>query len=193
MMDLQEATLAMAAFMKGEHDFFKEHLEGFKPETEEEVSRYTTAFKEFEWMQSHTREFGNQLAADPNFFDIMESWRVVITGAEGVSKDSVKDALKADDVEDLLERCGTLATNIKSYIRNKGLMICDMSAGENGWDIAVRCSDKHSKLLCEDIYRRYNKALNLELIKISRRFAGHCLPGLYNWEDAIRMINTIEL
>lgn len=192
-MDLQEATLAMAAFMKGEHDFFKEHLDGVKPETDEEISRYTTAVKEFEWLQSHTREFGNQLAADPNLFDIMESWRVVITGTEGVSKDSVKEALKTNDVDDLIERCGTIATNIKSYIRLKGLMVCDMSAGESGWDIAVRCSEKHSRMLCEDIYRRYNKALDMELIKVSRRFAGHCLPGLYNWDDALRLIKTIDI
>lgn len=191
-MDLQEATIAMAALMKGEHDFFKEHLENAKPETETEKNRYDTALKEYQWLQSNTREFGNQLAANPNLFDVMESWKVVISGTEGVSKSSMTEAFETDDVEDLIERCGTLASNIKLYIKEKGFMICDMGAGEDGWDIAVRCSEKNSRVLCEDIYRRYIGALGMKLITVSRRFAGHCLPGLYSIDDALTILRVID-
>lgn len=192
-MDLQEATIKMASLMKGEAEFFKEHLDGIKPNTQDEIHRFKTALKEFEWLQSITREFGNTLAANPNFFDIMESWRIVISGTESVDRGSIYEAKDTDDIEDLLERCGSLAASIKAYVKAKGWMICDMSAGEDGWDIAVRCSEKNSRLFCEDVYRRFIFAINQKLITVSRRFAGHCLPGLYNWEDAYRILKSINL
>lgn len=192
-MDLQEASIAMASLMKGEALFYREHLENPLPRSDDEIQRYATAKKEFEWLQSNTREFGNILAANPNFFDIMESWRIVVTGTESVNRDSINEALGTDDVEDLIERCGSLASSIKAYVKNKGWMICDMSAGEDGWDIAVRCTEKNSRLLCEDIYRKYITAIDRKLITVSRRFSGHCLPGLYNWEDADRFLKAINL
>lgn len=192
-MDLQEATIAMAALMKGEADFYREHLKDAKPESPEELERHHKALKEFEWLQSNTREFGNQLAANPNFFDIMESWKIYINGTEGASKDSITEAISTDDVDGLIDRCGNLAIGIKGYIKEKGFIICGMSAGEDGWDIAVRCSEKNSRVLCEDVYRRFFRALEVKLITVSRRFAGHCLPGLYSWDDAFRILTILGL
>jgi hypothetical protein len=192
-MDLQEATIAMAALMKGEADFFREHLKDAKPETEEELQRYATAMKEYTWLQSNTREFGNTLAANPHFFGVMESWKVVIKGTQGVTKESIEDALKTADVDDLIDRSGGLASSIKAHVKDKGLIICDMSAGEDGWDISVRCTEKNSRLLCYDIHKKFMGALNLKLLSISRRFAGHCLPGLYTWNDAYKFLKIIGL
>lgn len=192
-MDLQEATIAMAALMKGEADFFMEHLKDADPVTTEEKERYATALKEFEWLQSNTREFGNTLAANPHFFGIMESWKVVIKGTQGVAKESVEDALKTADVEDLIDRSGGLANSIKAHIKNNGLIICDMSAGEDGWDISIRCTEKNSRLLCYDIHKSYTGALDLKILSISRRFAGHCLPGLYSWNDAYKFLKIYGL
>jgi len=183
-MDLQEATIAMAALMKGEADFFKEHLKDAKPETVQEIQRHAIALKEFEWLQSNTREFGNTLAANPHFFGVMESWKVVIKGTQGVAKESIEDALRTADVDDLIDRSGSLAGSIKTHVKSKGLIICDMSAGEDGWDISVRCTEKNSRLLCYDVHKNFMAALDMKLISISRRFAGHCLPGLYTWNDA---------
>lgn len=191
-MDLQEATIAMAALMWGEATFYREHLQDAKPESDEERKRYDTALREFEWLQSNTREFGNILAANPNFFSIMESWKVVITGKEGVSSESIEAAQKTADVDTLVDRCGNLAILIKDHVKAKGMIICDMSAGENGWDIAVRCSEKNSRLLCFDLHKRFFTAIEMELITISRRFAGHCLPGLYSWDDAPRFLKISE-
>jgi len=192
-MDLQEATIAMAALMKGEADFFKEHLKDANPVTTEEKERYATALKEFEWLQSNTREFGNTLAANPHFFGIMESWKVVIKGTQGVAKESIEDALKTADVEDLIDRSGGLASSIKAHIKDKGLIICDMSAGEDGWDISIRCTEKNSRLLCYDIHKNYTGALDLKILSISRRFAGHCIPGLYSWNDAYNFLKIYGL
>jgi len=189
-MDLQEATVAMAALMRGEMDFYKEHLEGARVGDLQESKRYKTALREYEWLQSNTREFGNTLAANPSFFGIMESWKVVIKGTAGVGKESIENALETDDIEDLISRCGSLPVNIIEHIKSKGLLLCDMSAGEDGWDISVRCTEKNSKLLCFDMHKKYFKTIELKLIVISRRFSGHCLPGLYTWDDAVNFLKV---
>jgi hypothetical protein len=180
-MDLQSATLSMAVLMKREYDFYNEH-------TEEIKSLDVDTLREFEWVKSETREFGNQLAANPNFFGVMESWKVYISGKEGVNRDSILKAHKEDNVEDLFEKCGSMAVSIKNYLQDKKHMICDMSAGEDGWDVAIRCTEGQSKVLCQEVYRRYSIALEMVIITVSRRFAGHCLPGLYSWDDAIKIL-----
>lgn len=183
--DLQEATIAMAILMNNEIDFYHKNIKGKNPnEIHEKVIR------EYEYLTGSTREFGNILAANPNFFGVMESWKVFLLGKEGVNKNSVEDAHKNDDVETLLEKCGNLAIGILDYIKGKELLICDISAGEDGWDIAIRCTDDASKNLCRDIYSKYIRAIEMRLLMVSRRFSGHCLPGLYNWKDAKRILDA---
>jgi hypothetical protein len=180
-MDLQEATIIMALLMKKEADFYEQHGQPGQTLTREDL-------KEFEWLKANTREFGNRLAANPNFFDVMESWIVTLTGTEGVNKDSMDEALQSSDVDDLVDRASSLAASVKKHVRDNGYVICDMGAGEDGWDFGVRCSDKKSRDLCVELHQRYIQALELGLLTISRRFAGHTLPGLYNWEDAKKII-----
>jgi len=193
-MDLQEATATMALLMKNEAEYFRENLENVKVETIEENKKYyQKIIEEFKWIKSNTIEFGNRLAANPSFFDIMESWHVVISGKEGVSKNSVYEAVQSHNVENLVERCGGLAINIKKYIKSNGYFISDMSAGEDGWDISIKCTEKKSRDLCGDIHRKYSQAINLKLLTISRRFAGHCLPGLYDWSDAYKFLKMYGL
>lgn len=177
-MDLQEATVTMALLLRKEADFIEQH-----PKT-----LSTEDMKEFEWLKANTREFGNRLAANPHFFDVMESWVVTIIGTEGVNPDSIKNALASDDVDDLVDRASTLAASIKRHLRNNGYMICDMGAGEDGWDIGIRCTEKQSRNLCVEMHQRYTQAIEMKLLAISRRFAGHILPGLYNWDDAKRVL-----
>jgi hypothetical protein len=180
-MDLQEATTTMAFLMRKEADFYEQHAI-----LNQEISRED--LKQIEWLKANTREFGNRLAANPNFFDVMESWTVVIMGSEGVSSDSVQESLKTDDVDDLVDRASSLAASIKAHLRSNGYVICEMSAGEDGWDVVVRCTDKQSKNLCIELLQRYTQAIDLGLLSISRRFAGHMLPGLRNWDDAKRIL-----
>ena len=180
-MDLQEATITMAFLMRKEADFYELHAMPDQKLTREDL-------KQIEWLKANTREFGNRLAANPNFFDVMESWTVVIMGSEGVSSDSVQESLKTDDVDDLVDRASSLAASIKAHLRSNGYMICEMSAGEDGWDVAVRCTDKQSRNLCMELLQRYTQAIDMGLLSISRRFAGHMLPGLRNWDDAKRIL-----
>jgi hypothetical protein len=182
-MDLQEATLTMALLMKEEYDFYDQH-------SRPDVSMDVKDIKEFEWRRANTREFGNRLAANPYFFDVMESWVVTIIGKEGVNKESMDEAQKTADVDDLIDRASTLASSVKKHLRDNGYVICDMSAGEDGWDFGIRCTEKRSRALCMEIYQRYAKTIDLKLLSISRRFAGHMLPGLYTWDDAKKILGN---
>lgn len=184
----------MAQLLHKEERFYREYLEQYKdeePPDPQERAVYRGKMREFEWIRSNTREFGNRLAANPYFFDVMESWRVYIIGKEGATKESMMEAIKTDDVDDLIDRSSTLANSIKNHLRSKGYMICDMGAATDGWDMAVRCSEKKSRDLCAELHRKYFTAIDMGLIYISRRFAGHTLPGLYNWEDAKKILSIL--
>lgn len=188
-MDLQEATLAMARFMKIEKEFYDRHLKARRPKDESELKIFEELSRQFEVYRSRTREFANILAADPNFFEIVESWIVVVQGKESVSRKSMLYYRDSADVEGLINQASNLASSVKSFIRSVGYFITDMGAGDDGWDLGVRCKHKDAKNLCSLLHRKYQEAIGLGLLVISRRFGEHKLPGLYNYEDAERIIN----
>jgi hypothetical protein len=182
-MDLQEATLTMALLMKEEHEFYEKHAKA-------DSSMCVEDLRELEWRRANVREFGNRLAANPYFFDVMESWVVTIIGKEGVNQESMNDAMKTADIDDLVDKASVLASSVKQHLRNEGYVICDMGAGEDGWDIGVRCTEKKSRALCMELYQRYVLAIEIGLLSISRRFSGHKLPGLYSWDDAKKILGA---
>jgi hypothetical protein len=184
-MDLQEATLTMALLMKEEYEFYEQHAEPNKAAAD---GMDIEDLKELEWRRANTREFGNRLAANPYFFDVMESWVVAISGNEGVNKESMEEAAKSSDVDDLVDRASVLAASVKKHLKDNGYVICDMGAGETGWDFGIRCTENQSRALCMEMHQRYTSAIEMGLLSVSRRFAGHRLPGLYNWDNAKRFL-----
>jgi len=173
MLDLSEALITMSYLMLAE----KQLSAG----TEAEKAR-------LDYCRANTIEFGNRLAAMPQFFDILESWLVTVIGRQGVSDETVEEALKGNDPGTMLERAGALAVSVRDYFETQGFVIRTIGAGEDGWDMCVRCTEKKSRSLCFDLLQRYHKAIALKLISVSRRFGGHYLPGLYTYEDADRML-----
>lgn len=133
-------------------------------------------------------EFGNRLAAIPAFFDVMESWLVTAVGRQGLSEEGIQEAVRTNDRENMIDRIGALAASVRDYLRSQGFIIRDMGAGEDGWDMCVRCTEKMSRTLCFDLHQRFSEAIRLKLMHVSRRFGGHYLPGLYTWRDAQRLI-----
>lgn len=184
-MDLQQATLEMARLLKKEKDFHTNHISILKDD--QEIPQET--LKEFEKLRAITREFGNQIAAIPHFFNILESWKVNLSGKATLSQAALNEAYKDGDIDALVEKSGNLAIIVKDFIKKEGFYICDMGAGATGWDISVRCTEKQSKELCIRIFQRFNQALRMGLLVVSRRFAGHRIPGLYNWDDAERYLS----
>lgn len=187
-MDLQEATLALARFMKVEKDFYDQHLKARRPKNAEELKVLEELTRQFEIYRARTRQFANILAADSAFFDIVESWVVAVQGKEAVSRKSMVQYQDNADVEELISLASNLASSVKGFIRSAGYFIADMGVGDDGWDLGVRCTHKDAKELCNLLHRKYSKAINLNLLIVSRKFGEHKLPGLYNYEDAERII-----
>lgn len=190
--DLQEATLALARLMKEEKDFYINNIHARRPKNEQEEKWLNKQISEFEILKSKTRLLENILAANPNFFNIIEPWVISIEGNDSVSKETMEEYIESADVEELIDRTSCLASSIKYFIRSAGYFIADMGSGVTGWDIGIRCSEKEAKKLCNSIHSRYTKALELGLITVSKRFCGNKLPGLYNYEDAERIIGLHE-
>lgn len=186
--DLQEATLTMALLMKKEATFYNEHLaEDVRPTDATKLQEY---LRQFEYLKANTREFSNRMAAHPQFFDVMESWIVCISGKEGVGLESLNMASKTGDIDDLLDRTGGLAQSVRNYLRDNNYMICEMGAGAGGWDVETRCTEKVSRVLCRDLITKFQPAINYGLLFVSKRFGEHRFPGLYNWDDALRLLKA---
>jgi len=183
MMELSEATITMSYLMLCEkhlHDKYEGHLD------DEKVRQAYDA--RMAYLKANTTEFGNRLAAMPQFFDILESWLVTVVGRQGVSAETMDQAAKENDADGMLERAGALAISVRDYFRSQDFIIRNIGAGEDGWDMCVRCTEKKSRTLCFDLQQRYQKAVAMKLLSVSRRFGGHYIPGLYTWDDAERML-----
>lgn len=187
-MDIQEANVIMAKLLKMEKNFYEENLAGRRPISIDSERIYQKNMSTFRYLQSQTREFGNVLAASPEFFDIMEPWVIYVTGKEGVSKESVNKTKKTADLDHLTDLASNLAINVKKFIRLCGYFICDMGAGEDGWDVGVRANERDSRELCSLLNEKFKEAINADLIRISRRFGQNKLPGLYDYDDAERVL-----
>jgi len=183
MMELSEATVTMSYLLLFEKKWHEKHA----GRLDDEVVK-TVYDKRLQYLKANTAEFGNRLAAMPQFFDILESWLVTVVGKQGISPESMQEAVKTNDSDGMLERAGALAVSVRDYFRSQDFLIRNVGAGEDGWDMCVRCTEKKSRTLCFDLQQRFQKAISLKLMNVSRRFGGHYLPGLYTWDDAERML-----
>jgi hypothetical protein len=186
-MDLQQATLTMALIMKKEIDFYRQFIKDLGDRYDDKAIELR---KQYEYVRANTREYGNRLAANPYFFDVMESWCVTVSGREGVSEETMQQAKRDQDAEAMIEKAGNLAGEVKSFLVSKDFPVAGMGAGEDGWDVGLLCTDKASKELCRDIHQRFAYPIKLGMLSVSRRFTGHCLPGLYTWDDAERILKA---
>lgn len=191
-MDLQQATLTMALLMNKEYDFYQKHFgEEARCTLDPRAIRKpltTELMREWDYLQANTREFGNQLAALPDFFEVLETQQVVVMGKEGVSVESLNMAIENQDADDLIARAGSLAQSVKDYLVSKGHPLANVSVGENGWDVSALCTERRSRELCEELLEKYERAIEFKLLRVSRRFAGHYIPGLYNYQDAVQIL-----
>lgn len=183
MIDLSEATVTMAYLLLYEKRLYEKYAGNL-----DDPAIKTAYDLRMQYLKANTAEYGNRLAAMPQFFDILESWLVTVVGKQGISEESMQEATKTNDPDVMLEKAGALAVSIKDYFKSQGYVIRNIGAGEDGWDMCVRCTEKKSRLLCFDLHQRFQKAISLRLMSVSRRFGGHYLPGLYTWDDAERLL-----
>lgn len=187
-MDVQEATITLARLMKSEKDFYETHIKARRPITEEDRKKSEDNLKKFEVLRATSKEFANILAGLPAFYDLMESWVVCVNGKGSVSKDTLIKYKETADLDGLIDLASNLGSTVKSFIRSSGYFITEMGAGEDGWDVNVRCNTKDAKELCLLLHQKFMDAINIGILTVSRRFCEHKLPGLYNYEDAERIL-----
>lgn len=183
MVDLSEATVMMSRLMLYEKRLHDKYVGKLDDEKIKEAYDARMAY-----LKANTAEFGSRLAAMPQFFDILESWLVTVVGKQGISAETIDEVAKTNDPDNMLERTGALAVSVRDYFRSQDFVLRNIGAGEDGWDMCVRCTEKKSRSLCFDLQQRFQKALSLRLMSVSRRFGGHYLPSLYTWDDAERML-----
>jgi hypothetical protein len=193
-MDLKEASLTMCHLLLHEKRVRDEYEQRLEASAGDSTSTYPTIDMLYEDRLREARvgiaEFGNRLASMPALFDVMESWLVTVIGRQGISEETADEAIKTNNRDDMIERTGALAAAVRDYLRSQGFIIRDMGAGEDGWDMCVRCTEKMSRTLCTDLHQQYMSAISMKLMNVSRRFGGHYLPGLYTWRDARKLLKA---
>jgi hypothetical protein len=192
-MDVQEALITMAILMNNEAEYYYNYLKKYEDTNDIFNEEYQKRLKEYEWIKKNTIEFGNRLAAIPMFFNILESWKVCIIGKEGLNED-IKENISKEEKEELLDKCSNIASSIKKFLKSLNVIVySEIGIGRDGWDISIICTEKDSKILCEAIYKKFYYAIEKNILYLSRRFIGHHIPGLYNWDDAKKIITLLNI
>lgn len=188
-MDVQEALITMAILMNEEAEFYYNNLKEYEDKGDIFNKDYQEKLEKYTWLRKNTVEFGNRLAAIPMFFNILESWKVYIIGKEGIEGD-----LTNVNKEEIIEQCSNLATSVKNFLKEIGIAVyMGTDVGKDGWEISIICNELNSKIICSAVYRKFKYAIENKIMFLSRRFIEHHIPGLYNWQDAKRILSLLKI
>lgn len=184
-MNLAKAQELMAAAIKAEMDLY-ERVSG------EIGNQSFSAGNSIEWskedkekreaIQRDTKHLEAEIASYPEMFDILEPWMVDISGKGECSQERLERSLY-NGMEEFVNQFGNLASEIQSFITASGFKITDRAGGCGSWDLGVPCTEMDSRRLCTLLHGRFAKAIELKLLKVSRRWWGWCVPGVRNWDD----------
>ena len=190
-----EAEAKMAGLLKDAIDYLTKCREDHGYEagvfmsgqelTEEEEGHYGR-------LRHKAEKYADELAADPAFFDILESYMTDVKGTGGMpSEDSVKEVVDSgferDEIFGFLEKMGgNLVGAVRNFIEDLGFRICDAGGGGGSWHLGVRGNEPDSRRLCAALHKQFGPALDAGMIKIERHHWGYRLPTLYNDGDVER-------
>ena len=159
-----------------EHGLDSDVFSRFTPEETVQISA----------LEHDIRCFGDMLAADPFFFDILSSYMVDVKGT-GPSpspeevENAIADMATGNDFADYTNRIGGgMAEAVRRFIDNLGYTITDCGFGGGGWHVGVPGNEPGSRKLCAALHKHFLAAINSGIIKVERHQWGHRLPSLYN-------------
>lgn len=184
MLSYNEAEKKMAELIYREIIF---HNEQIKPLLKDGTENTGLEFKQIpdkilaqrEILHRDTESFGKELAARPEFFDVMQPWMVDVKG-EGDGIDVL--ALEDLDFKRMIEQQGPLASQIQNFITNNGYHITDRGGGAKNWHVGVPCNEAEARRLCSMLHIQFKKAIDSGIIRVVKHFWGWKLPTLYNWD-----------
>lgn len=179
-MSYVEAETKMASLMKAQRDFWIHNIN-----TNDEISKET--WLQYDLLNIHRDKFGEELAANPSFSEIMLSWVVDINGVQCCNIKNIINNLdkicsNEMEIEDLLKQEGGMQQSIITFINQAGFKISGAGGGYSGWHIGIFGNNAETNKFCEFIHFKFRKAISYNLISVRKRFWKHWLPTLYNWD-----------
>lgn len=137
---------------------------------------YLRIHEEYLDLKHAYEDLGQKLAADPQYWDSLEMWRVEISSQQGeMSKYDVEDAedeLNHGDFEAFLQRSGSLPAHINTLLEELGHPVENITAGSRGWRMVVHLTDPESKMLCVELHQRFGKSIDMGILELRRCFDG---------------------
>lgn len=185
-MNYNEAEAQMATLLKAEMDYHKEHIEPLT-HNQNNPDNPVTIPKEvqsgYTELTQKVKRFGERLAADPIFFDILAPWVVDVKGRSDAGEEAIKEVLDDLDFNKFLEKHGSLPSSIRKFIDENGFKLEGSGGSASSWHIGVICNEPDSRRFCALIQQKYRIAIERKAIWLERHFWGWRLPSLYNWSD----------
>jgi hypothetical protein len=142
MVTLKEAKMEMARLTINAHNYWEEHVgnrPGGKRPDQEAVDKYNN-------LLNYINCYGEELAANPDFFDRLVCWSVSVFG-NGSYDDRVE---------------------FEKIIEKQGFQISGAGCGCGGWDFEVHCNDRGAKKLCQFLYFKFRKEIEKGSISVGR-------------------------
>lgn len=118
------------------------------------------------------RRFGEELAAMPQFFDVLQCWMVEVNGFAEVSEITSQDF----DLEDTLNRLGGLAQAVQTFVLKHDFKVTSRSNGVGYWELGVFCSEQEARRLCSLLHDKFAKAIQSRQVQVTRKFWGWRWP-----------------
>lgn len=201
-MNREDAEIMLAKVLKKEYDYYQKRIEPLviaaNTNTHDFVDEYDVIEipeniqQEYDALHDDVNMCGDELASYPQFFDIMKCWMIDVCG-EG-RKEIPKNFLETDiDIDEFLDQYGNLAHSVTNFVKKSGFVITDRGGGSTGWHFGVPCTDTEANKLCSLLHQQFSGAIELDLIAVYKRFWGHRLPNLYNWDSLLEWLETHEL
>lgn len=184
-MTFKEAEAHMAMLMKLEIDYYKKHIEpitknrGPSDKVPQEIEY------EHRRLRVEVKRFGEMLATNPTFSDILVPWVVDVKGRSDSGEAAIKEVLENLDFKDFMKKHGSLPDEIRKFINESGFRLEGCGGSTRSWHIGVICNEPDSRRFCAMVQQRYRKAIDSKAIWLEKKFWGWRLPTLFNENDII--------
>ena len=182
-MSLKPLEEQMIRKMLKEIDYYETNIE-FIGDDVMDAEKAEIVKKEYNKLVDDVDDHGDMLAANPEYFDILECWVVCICGTGGANIPFTGGYIEMD-IEDFIGKFGNLAYSVKNFIENKYYDIVEINGRDNLWFMNVICNEPDSRKLCFYLYDEFQQAIKLKLLNVYKKFAGHRLPGLRSTDEVL--------
>lgn len=132
--------------------------------------------KKYEKMKKDTNSLFEKLTTYSDLLDLIKCYMIDVHGnISEADEESINKVSTIEDFEELINKCGGIASTIQKFIQDRGFIITDKGAGHCGWHLGVFCNSKESERLCDLLHSNFEFLVEKEVIRIERHFWGYKL------------------